>query len=143
MGGPLRVPSHKSDRINSKRLDGVNKGWWGPLARSLCMMIHALQRSVRGALQLRRGYSDFPAVANLVPVVIESTARGERAWDIYSRLLRERIICVNGPIEDRLSSTVIAQLLFLESENPEKPISMYINSPGGVVTAGLAIYDTI
>ncbi|EFN56134.1 hypothetical protein CHLNCDRAFT_56121 [Chlorella variabilis] len=79
----------------------------------------------------------------MVPVVIESTSRGERAFDIYSRLLRERIVCVNGPIDDHLSNLIVAQLLYLESENPEKPISLYINSPGGVVTAGLAIYDTM
>ena len=81
--------------------------------------------------------------ANLVPMVVESTSRGERAFDIYSRLLRERIICLNGPIDDHVSNLVVAQLLYLESENPEKGISMYINSPGGVVTAGLAIYDTM
>ncbi|KAK9798517.1 hypothetical protein WJX73_006106 [Symbiochloris irregularis] len=76
-------------------------------------------------------------------MVIESTNRGERAFDIYSRLLRERVIMLNGPIQDDLSNIIIAQLLFLESENPEKPISMYINSPGGEVSAGLAIYDTM
>lgn len=81
--------------------------------------------------------------SSLVPMVIESTSRGERGMDIYSRLLRERIVCVNGPIDDHMSNSIVAQLLFLESENPEKPLSMYINSPGGVVTAGLAIYDTM
>jgi ATP-dependent Clp protease, protease subunit len=81
--------------------------------------------------------------ANLVPMVIEQSARGERAFDIFSRLLRDRIIFVNGPIEDGIAALVNAQLLFLESENPEKPIAMYINSPGGVVTSGLAIYDTM
>ena len=79
----------------------------------------------------------------LVPTVIEQTNRGERAFDIYSRLLKERIIFVTGPIEDNMASLVTAQLLFLESENPKKEISMYINSPGGVVTAGLAMYDTM
>jgi ATP-dependent Clp protease protease subunit len=79
----------------------------------------------------------------LVPMVVEQTNRGERAYDIYSRLLKERIIFVTGPIEDNMSSLVIAQLLFLESENPKKEISLYINSPGGVVTAGLAMYDTM
>jgi ATP-dependent Clp protease protease subunit len=79
----------------------------------------------------------------LVPTVVEQTNRGERAFDIYSRLLKERIIFVTGPIEDNMSSLVIAQLLFLESENPKKEINMYINSPGGVVTAGLAMYDTM
>ena len=78
-----------------------------------------------------------------VPMVVEQTARGERAYDIYSRLLKERIIFLNGPIEDNVASLICAQLLFLESENPTKDISFYINSPGGVVTSGLAIYDTM
>ena len=79
----------------------------------------------------------------LVPMVVEQTNRGERAYDIYSRLLKERIVFVTGPIEDHLASLVTAQLLFLEAENPKKEISMYINSPGGVVTSGMAIYDTM
>jgi len=79
----------------------------------------------------------------LIPMVVESTPRGERAFDIYSRLLRERIVCLNGPIDDATSSATVAQLLFLESESPDKPINLYINSPGGVVTSGLAIYDTM
>jgi ATP-dependent Clp protease, protease subunit len=79
----------------------------------------------------------------LVPMVVEQTNRGERAYDIYSRLLKERIVFVTGPIEDHLASLITAQLLFLEAENPKKEISMYINSPGGVVTSGMAIYDTI
>jgi len=79
----------------------------------------------------------------LVPMVVEQTSRGERAYDIYSRLLKERIIFVTGPVEDYGASLITAQLLFLEAENPKKEISMYINSPGGVVTAGLAIYDTM
>ncbi|MFO0294001.1 MAG: ATP-dependent Clp endopeptidase proteolytic subunit ClpP [Rhodospirillales bacterium] len=79
----------------------------------------------------------------LVPMVIEQTARGERAFDIYSRLLKERIIFMTGPVNDGVSSLICAQLLFLESENPKKDISFYINSPGGVVTSGLAIYDTM
>ena len=79
----------------------------------------------------------------LVPMVVEQTNRGERAYDIYSRLLKERIIFVTGPIEDNVSSLVVAQLLFLEADNPKKGISMYINSPGGVVTSGLAMYDTM
>jgi ATP-dependent Clp protease protease subunit len=82
-------------------------------------------------------------VSQLVPIVIETTNRGERAFDIYSRLLKERIVFVNGPVEDYMSSLVVAQLLFLESESPTKDIYMYINSPGGVVTSGLAIYDTM
>ncbi|WP_395666849.1 ATP-dependent Clp protease proteolytic subunit [Methylocella sp.] len=79
----------------------------------------------------------------LIPQVIENTSRGERGFDIYSRLLRERIIFLTGPVEDHMASVIIAQLLFLEAENPKKEIAMYINSPGGVVTAGLAIYDTM
>lgn len=80
---------------------------------------------------------------NLVPMVVEQTSRGERSYDIFSRLLKERIIFVNGPIHDGMSSLVVAQLLHLEAENPNKEISMYINSPGGHVTAGFAIYDTM
>ncbi|KAG7164624.1 ATP-dependent Clp protease proteolytic subunit-like [Homarus americanus] len=79
----------------------------------------------------------------MIPIVIEQTGRGERAYDIFSRLLKERIICIMGPIDDNIASLVIAQLLFLQSENTKKPIHMYINSPGGVVTAGLGIYDTM
>jgi ATP-dependent Clp protease, protease subunit len=79
----------------------------------------------------------------LVPMVVEQTNRGERAYDIYSRLLKERIIFITGPIEDGVASLVVAQLLFLEAENPKKEVSMYINSPGGIVTSGLAIYDTM
>src|SRR6187551_1157641 len=79
----------------------------------------------------------------LVPMVVEQTNRGERAYDIYSRLLKERIIFVTGPIEDQVASLITAQLLFLEAENPKKEISMYINSPGGTVTSGMAIYDTM
>ena len=82
-------------------------------------------------------------LANLVPIVIEQTSRGERSFDIYSRLLKERIIFMIGPVDDHISSLVCAQLLFLESENPNKDISFYINSPGGVVSAGLAMYDTM
>ena len=80
---------------------------------------------------------------NLVPMVVEQTARGERAYDIYSRLLKERIVFIVGAIDDYVANLVVAQLLFLESENPDKDISLYINSPGGVVTAGLSIYDTM
>lgn len=79
----------------------------------------------------------------LVPMVVEQTSRGERSYDIYSRLLKERIIFVSGPVHDEMATIIVAQLLFLEAENPEKEISMYINSPGGVVTAGLSIYDTM
>jgi ATP-dependent Clp protease, protease subunit len=80
---------------------------------------------------------------NLVPMVVEQTSRGERAYDIYSRLLKERVIFMVGPVDDYMANVVVAQLLFLEAENPDKDISLYINSPGGVVTAGMAIYDTM
>lgn len=84
-----------------------------------------------------------PQALGLVPMVIESTGRGERAYDIYSRLLKERVVFLIGPVEDYMANLVVAQLLFLESENPDKDIHLYINSPGGAVTAGLAIYDTM
>jgi ATP-dependent Clp protease protease subunit len=80
---------------------------------------------------------------NLVPMVVEQTSRGERAYDIYSRLLKERVIFLVGPVDDHVANLVVAQMLFLEADNPEKDISLYINSPGGIVTAGLAIYDTM
>jgi ATP-dependent Clp protease protease subunit len=80
---------------------------------------------------------------NLVPIVVEQTARGERSYDIYSRLLKERVIFLVGPIDDNVANLIVAQMLFLESENPDKDINLYINSPGGAVTAGLAIYDTM
>jgi ATP-dependent Clp protease, protease subunit len=80
---------------------------------------------------------------NLVPIVVEQTSRGERSYDIYSRLLKERVIFVVGPVDDYMANVVVAQLLFLESENPDKDVALYINSPGGVVSAGLAVYDTM
>lgn len=102
---------------------------------------------LRSAYKLLRGTNGTQAVIkrslNLVPIVVEQTGRGERAYDIYSRLLKERIICLMGPITDDVSSLVVAQLLFLQSESSKKPIHMYINSPGGSVTAGLGIYDTM
>ena len=79
----------------------------------------------------------------LIPMVVEQTSKGERSYDIYSRLLKERIIFLNGQVEDQMANLIVAQLLFLEAEDPEKDIYLYINSPGGVVTAGLAIYDTM
>ena len=88
-------------------------------------------------------FSVDPITGALVPMVVEQTSRGERSFDIYSRLLRERIVFITGEVEDHMASLIVAQLLFLESENPSKDISMYINSPGGVVTAGLAIHDTM
>jgi ATP-dependent Clp protease protease subunit len=80
---------------------------------------------------------------NLVPIVVEQTARGERSYDIYSRLLKDRVVFIVGPIDDYMANVVVAQLLFLESENPDKDVHLYINSPGGIVTAGLSIYDTM
>jgi ATP-dependent Clp protease protease subunit len=88
-------------------------------------------------------FSPLQPQGGLVPIVIEQSSRGERSFDIFSRLLRERIIFVNGPIEDNMASLIVAQLLFLEAENPKKDIFMYINSPGGVITSGMAIYDTM
>ena len=93
--------------------------------------------------QISSMLGEFNPQANLVPMVVEQSARGERAYDIYSRLLKERVIFVVGPVEDHMANLIVAQLLFLESENPDKDISLYINSPGGSVTAGLAIYDTM
>jgi len=87
--------------------------------------------------------SDNEYAMNLVPMVVEQTPRGERSYDIFSRLLKERVVFLVGPVEDQVANLVVAQLLYLESENPDKDISLYINSPGGAVTAGLSIYDTI
>ena len=89
------------------------------------------------------GHTHDVQASGLVPMVVEQTSRGERAYDIYSRLLKERVIFLVGQVEDHMANLIVAQLLFLESENPDKDISLYINSPGGAVTAGLAIYDTI
>ncbi len=92
---------------------------------------------------MRDPIDTLETMSGLVPMVVEQTSRGERAYDIFSRLLKERIIFITGPIEDHMATLVVAQLLFLEAENPKKEIAMYINSPGGVVTSGLAIYDTM
>ena len=92
---------------------------------------------------MNKSIDERKAVDTLIPMVVEQTGRGERAYDIYSRLLKERIVFITGPIGDEMSTVVIAQLLFLEAENPDKSISVYINSPGGMVTSGLAIYDTM
>ncbi len=91
----------------------------------------------------KQGFDQDPQALGLVPMVIEQTSRGERSFDIYSRLLKERVIFIVGPIEDHMANLVVAQLLFLESENPDKDVHLYINSPGGSVTAGLSIYDTM
>lgn len=91
----------------------------------------------------QQGFDQDPQALGLVPMVIEQTSRGERSFDIYSRLLKERVIFIVGPIEDYMANLVVAQLLFLESENPDKDVHLYINSPGGSVTAGLSIYDTM
>jgi ATP-dependent Clp protease protease subunit len=92
---------------------------------------------------MSNGYSNEITALNLVPMVVEQSARGERAYDIYSRLLKERVVFLVGPVDDHTANIIVAQLLFLESENPDKDISFYINSPGGSVTAGMAIYDTM
>ncbi|XP_077326560.1 ATP-dependent Clp protease proteolytic subunit, mitochondrial-like [Lithobates pipiens] len=102
-----------------------------------------LLKGICSLSQVRSLHRVPPRLSPLIPIVVEQTGRGERAYDIYSRLLRERIICLMGPIDDSLASLVIAQLLFLQSESNKKPIHMYINSPGGSVTSGLAIYDTM
>ncbi|MGF7154666.1 ATP-dependent Clp endopeptidase proteolytic subunit ClpP [Novosphingobium gossypii] len=96
-----------------------------------------------GASGAQGKFTTDPVTGALVPMVVEQTSRGERSFDIYSRLLRERIVFITGQVEDHMASLIVAQLLFLESENPTKDISMYINSPGGVVTAGMAIHDTM
>lgn len=88
-------------------------------------------------------HSEIQAAGGLVPMVVEQTSRGERAFDIYSRLLKERVIFLIGPVEDHMANLIVAQMLFLESENPDKDIHLYINSPGGSVTAGMSIYDTM
>jgi len=92
---------------------------------------------------MSNGYSKEITALNLVPMVVEQSARGERAYDIYSRLLKERVVFLVGPVDDHTANIIVAQLLFLESENPDKDVSFYINSPGGSVTAGMAIYDTM
>ncbi len=96
-----------------------------------------------GASTAQGKFTHDPVTGALVPMVIENTSRGERSFDIFSRMLRERIVFVTGEVEDQMASLIVAQLLFLESENPSKDISMYINSPGGVITAGMAIHDTM
>ena len=100
-------------------------------------------RDVYGTASSHDSFHRDSVTGALIPVVVEQSSRGERSFDIYSRLLRERIIFVTGEVEDHMASVIVAQLLFLESENPSKDISMYINSPGGVVTAGMAIHDTM
>ncbi len=100
-------------------------------------------RDVYGTATSHDSFHRDPITGALIPMVVEQSSRGERSFDIYSRLLRERIIFVTGEVEDHMASVIVAQLLFLESENPNKDISMYINSPGGVVTAGMAIHDTM
>ncbi|XP_062891849.1 ATP-dependent Clp protease proteolytic subunit, mitochondrial isoform X1 [Mobula hypostoma] len=129
---PMRVPSDCSNRS----LLGSARGG----TQSVETFVHHSRILMTGCRKIHQTSS---CNRPLIPIVIEQTGRGERAYDIYSRLLRERIICVMGPIDDNIASLVIAQLLFLQSESNKKPIHMYINSPGGVVTAGLAIYDTM
>ena len=104
-------------------------------------MLFRTSPSLLAPVRARRGFHSI--LNSLVPMVLEQSPRGERVFDIYSRLLKERIVFVHGPINDDVASLVTAQLLFLEAENPEKDVFMYINSPGGIVTSGLAIYDTM
>jgi ATP-dependent Clp protease protease subunit len=106
-------------------------------------MIDLFGSSSKSAYSSQGKFSHDPVTGALVPMVVEQTSRGERSFDIFSRMLRERIIFVTGEVEDNMASLIVAQLLFLESENPAKDISMYINSPGGSVTAGMAIHDTM
>ena len=108
----------------------------------LMMLFSGAVRLAKNSIKNKNSHLRRP-LSSLIPMVVESTRSGERAYDIYSRLLKERIICVHGPVTEGMSSVVTAQLLFLEAEDPEAPISMYINSPGGIVTGGLAIYDTM
>jgi ATP-dependent Clp protease protease subunit len=107
------------------------------------MISNKISRSFLKGLRGGNMISKRRSLSGLVPIVLEHSAAGERSFDIYSRLLRERIICVHGPVTDQMASVVTAQLLFLEAEAPDKPVYMYINSPGGVVTAGMAMYDTM
>ncbi|CAL4116500.1 unnamed protein product, partial [Meganyctiphanes norvegica] len=116
-----------------KNIRNISKGCSG-------ITKHPSTASIASRLQF---HDSATKMINMVPIVVEQTGRGERAYDIFSRLLKERIICIMGPIDDNIASLVIAQLLFLQSENSKKPIHMYINSPGGVVTSGLGIYDTM
>eukprot|EP00948_MAST-09A_sp_MAST-9A-sp1_P003069 g3069.t1 len=102
-----------------------------------------LRSSINRSAFIRKCNRNYTTGSGLIPFVVESSPKGERSFDIYSRLLKERIIFVYGPVNDAMASTVTAQLLFLEAEAPRKPVNLYINSPGGVVTAGLAIYDTM
>lgn len=113
------------------------------ILRPLQRLVMARNVAQQAPLALRMAAPSATRNLGMIPIVIEQTGRGERAYDIFSRLLKERIVCIMGPIDDNIASLVIAQLLFLQSENTKKPIHMYINSPGGVVTAGLGIYDTM
>lgn len=126
----------------SRGASGAFQSYHGVAARSFGGMPFGRGEDMEYTNQWGRNRNSEPR-GNLVPMVLEQTPRGERVFDIYSRLLKEHIICVNGPVDDTMSSLVVAQLLFLESENPDRNIHMYINSPGGVVSAGLAIYDTM
>src|SRR5690606_3376773 len=143
--GSPSAPSTPSRRCRSRKRSGhdgaVAAGWLEPpVAAAGRNTRPRTPNDARGASSM----SMIPTKAlNLVPMVVEQTSRGERAYDIYSRLLKERVIFLVGPVEDHVADVIIAQMLFLEAENPEKDISLYINSPGGLVTAGMAIYDTM
>src|SRR5690606_32169179 len=137
------IPSPPTERP----LPGVGEGRLRPLPTHplgiQCSHIPPPFQSSLGSKRSMMSAMDVRSAGGLVPVVIEQTARGERAFDIYSRLLKERVIFLVGPVEDYTANLVVAQLLFLESENPDKDIHLYINSPGGSVTAGMSIYDTM
>ncbi|KAI7902919.1 Clp protease-domain-containing protein [Cokeromyces recurvatus] len=114
------------------------------LTKSAPILSHLNKRSFFTSYNnIINSWSESPHAQSLIPMVIEQTGRGERSYDIFSRLLKERIICLNGQITDNVAAVIVAQLLFLEAESTEKPINLYINSPGGSVTAGMAIYDTM
>ncbi|KAI9480448.1 MAG: Clp protease [Benjaminiella poitrasii] len=113
------------------------------LSKSTSVLSRISKRTFFTHSNVISSWSESPHAQSLIPMVIEQTGRGERSFDIFSRLLKERIICLSGHVNDSVASVIVAQLLFLESESTEKPISLYINSPGGSVTAGMAIYDTM
>src|SRR4029078_3659972 len=142
--GPLTGGGSDTLRHRIGVVPGRGSGRWGPgPCSSVSGAISALSQATRNpqVIAMRDPHDTY--MNYLVPMVVEQTNRGERAYDIYSRLLKERIIFITGPVEDGMSTLIVAQLLFLEADNPKKEISIYINSPGGVVTSGLAIYDTM
>lgn len=142
-GGKEREEEKEKSEIWRLKPKLINPRFQSPKSNKLVMIWRSLASSSMllakstGLANGRAATRDFRRTYSLIPMVIEHTSRGERAYDIFSRLLKERIICINGPISDDTAHVVVAQLLFLESENPSKPINMYLNSPGGAVTAGI------